>query len=923
MSDIFWTQNTPSVSPSADAYIPVRVRGTNGADDTFAQISLPEALGGVQPADLGALRATSAYAFPTGSVKKEALFAALGIAGHLSDLIDNQPPLFNPDGSTNDAGRQLQFAFTLLPTDAGALFIRDRYYAGDDAGFAALFAAAGSGSTTPGTVTTAAVVHDVGPSVEAVMSQAGVTEALGNKPDHFPAQPHMPLATGLERLTDGWYRHFYNNTELHIRPTDGSGGPNTGLPDTVTQPSSWQGHLGFIALYCRWRLAKIQGDAGRVAEVKNQMAGHWAYYQSKFTPDQIKSGLGGIINASDDASLHAIVLTIVHEVIGDANGLAYAIEAIAATNQRFHDPNQTQIDYGVTTAGGIAFKSDPNGILYFPPDNPYRINTTQELVTARAALYISQQPTTSTLTSAMKTAMFAYAKNTWAWAFTLARASNGKTNPIDNQPADAIYFGSCYLSAATGPLLKGERFFNNCDAPIRGQSAYADGMTLAMANLSIKLYRITNDPKYLVEAQAIEASYVASNGFGRSAFGGVPLIANARDPWINGSEVAPYVFANWFDGAQAGVPTTGLNTALPLAAAIYNTGQVICTAIADGLSTPDWVGDEYCPGTGYSRWTDEGGAGGQGGDPNQDYGATAGGGQAAPRQIMTSSTILVLAQAARALEPYVQKLGSGVIGAQAIERLPARMAALEVALSLLMPRSGGYFSDKFGLDTQFYLSRNANPFINMANGGLVSLDRTSNQWNFYTQGSIRFTINSLGAVAIGAFTANGSIKSGRDNTDSAGEPAYRFSVIYAGTGAINTSDETEKTIRGPLTVQELAAAREIAKSTIVFQFDDAVSGKGLDKARLHIGYGAQTVFGILTDHGLDPHRYAFCCFDQWDADAGEQATEAGPEGSGIFATPGRPARAAGQRYGLRMDELHAFIAAAQEQRLTALETPHA
>lgn len=926
MADIYWGSTTPLVVPDdrSESYVPVRVQGASGALDEFRQIALSDI---AAAADVGSLRTTSAYAFPTGSVKKEALFAALDDAGHLADLLANQPAVYNTDGTLNDAGYQLQYSFTFLPTDAGALFIHDRYYSGDDAGFAALFAAAGSGSTTPGTVTAAAVVQATGNSETEVMSQSSVTDALAGKPDRYPANPHLPLITGKRRVLDGWYERFFNSGTQHLRPTDGSGGANNGLPDTAGTPSSWQAALGVNVLYWEWRIAKKAGNTARMAEVASQISGNWTYFQTFYTATQIKQGGSGIVNASDDGSLHAQMLTQVHEVVGDANALAYAVEYIPYNAQRFHDPHQTQIDYAVSTPGGTAFKSDPYGLLYFPSTqvasgDGYQ-NTTQELVTARAALYVSRQATTSTLTAPMKAAMLAYAQNTWLWAYNQARADNGSWGTVSNPPPAAIYFASCYLDPTNAHYRKGEQFTTagGLNAPRRGDSAYADGMTLAMATLSIGLYRATNSTNYLTEAQAIVAAYVQPNAFGRSGPGGVPLIANARDPWVNGSEVPPYVFADWFEGT-AGVPTTGSGAA-PLADAIYNTGQVIASSLNDQLSTPDWSGDEYCVTTGYYRWTDDGGAGGQGGNPDQDYGATSGGGQATPRQLMTSSCIASVEQGAYVLEPLVQAQGSSVSGNQGIERVPARVAALELAIGTLMPRSGGYFSDKFGLDTQFYLNRNSNPWVNFANACLLQFDRTSSTFNFYAGGSIRFYTNSSGAATTGAFTAGGSIKPGTDNTFSAGEASYRFSVVYAGSGTINTSDLTEKAVRGALTDIELAAARDIAKSTIVFQFNDAIAEKGADVARLHVGYGAQTVFGIMTAHGLDPHRYAFCCFDEWAADAGEPATEAGPEGSGIFATPGRPARAAGQRYGLRLDELHAFIAAAQEQRLTALETPHA
>jgi hypothetical protein len=40
--------------------------------------------------------------------------------------------------------------------------------------------------------------------------------------------------------------------------------------------------------------------------------------------------------------------------------------------------------------------------------------------------------------------------------------------------------------------------------------------------------------------------------------------------------------------------------------------------------------------------------------------------------------------------------------------------------------------------------------------------------------------------------SGGVVRPGADNTQSLGAASYRWSVVYAGTGTINTSDEREK-----------------------------------------------------------------------------------------------------------------------------------
>lgn len=144
-----------------------------------------------------------------------------------------------------------------------------------------------------------------------------------------------------------------------------------------------------------------------------------------------------------------------------------------------------------------------------------------------------------------------------------------------------------------------------------------------------------------------------------------------------------------------------------------------------------------------------------------------------------------------------------------------------------------------------------------------------------------------------------------DNSVPLGSAASRWSIIYAASGSINTSDEREKTWRGALDATELRAAKRIIAELGIYQWNDAIAEKGANKARLHFGIRAQRVFAILGDEGLDWSRYAWCCYDEWDEN---------------------PLSAAGNRYGIRPDQLTLWLIAAQaeiqadlEARIAALE----
>lgn len=95
-----------------------------------------------------------------------------------------------------------------------------------------------------------------------------------------------------------------------------------------------------------------------------------------------------------------------------------------------------------------------------------------------------------------------------------------------------------------------------------------------------------------------------------------------------------------------------------------------------------------------------------------------------------------------------------------------------------------------------------------------------------------------------------------DNVKAIGQPSNRCSVIYAGTGSINTSDETLKT-RYDILNAERNAAIEIKSVIYKFKFNDSINHKGIESSRYHFGVGAQTVGDILRKHGLNLSNMLF------------------------------------------------------------------
>ena len=156
-----------------------------------------------------------------------------------------------------------------------------------------------------------------------------------------------------------------------------------------------------------------------------------------------------------------------------------------------------------------------------------------------------------------------------------------------------------------------------------------------------------------------------------------------------------------------------------------------------------------------------------------------------------------------------------------------------------------------------------------------------------------------------------------DGNTSSGWSLARWSTVFAVTGAINTSDAREKTAVRPFSPEEMRAAQALAGDIGMYQWLEAIEAKSADGARLHAGVTAQQVEARFVEQGLDASVYGLFCFDEWD----DMPEVLGPDDEVI-----QEARAAGNRYGVRYDELNQFILRGLhenqknlEARLAALE----
>jgi hypothetical protein len=206
-----------------------------------------------------------------------------------------------------------------------------------------------------------------------------------------------------------------------------------------------------------------------------------------------------------------------------------------------------------------------------------------------------------------------------------------------------------------------------------------------------------------------------------------------------------------------------------------------------------------------------------------------------------------------------------------------------------------YFKDEITLENNVALNGLSN------SGGslqLAKVDTSNNILYGGSSGAATYTAVYAGTNGV-YFNVNGAsrfqmtesqFRPQTDNSYTLGNGSQRFSVVYAGTGTINTSDERLKQQITTDLAPELKAWAKV--NFCKYRFNDAVKIKG-DGARWHIGVIAQQVKEAFESEGLDPFAYGILCYDEWD----EEEEVLDDNGTVI-----NNKRAAGNRYGIRYEE---------------------
>lgn len=183
-------------------------------------------------------------------------------------------------------------------------------------------------------------------------------------------------------------------------------------------------------------------------------------------------------------------------------------------------------------------------------------------------------------------------------------------------------------------------------------------------------------------------------------------------------------------------------------------------------------------------------------------------------------------------------------------------------------------------------------FENSRQGGATNVFSARSTWQVNeteTQAGPTDVVKYAAGITLSALSGARQLTPLADNTHKLGSASLRWSEVFAGTGTINTSDSREKQQVRELAVAELAVAARLKALIRVFKFNSAVALKG-DAARWHVGVLAQDVVAAFAAEGLDANHYGVLCYDEWPAD---------PD-NGVEA---------GSRFGVRYDELWAFIVA--------------
>jgi hypothetical protein len=148
-----------------------------------------------------------------------------------------------------------------------------------------------------------------------------------------------------------------------------------------------------------------------------------------------------------------------------------------------------------------------------------------------------------------------------------------------------------------------------------------------------------------------------------------------------------------------------------------------------------------------------------------------------------------------------------------------------------------------GAQTAAHLEFDANEIIAKSNGTTVT--------TLYIGGGNASVYHSTTAMA-----------PNNTNVITLGASGKVWKQLYAATTTISTSDERQKQQIEAIPDEVLDAWGEVEFKQ--FKFNASVEEKGSENARIHMGLIAQRIKEVFEKHNLDPFKYGFFCYDEWD-----------------------------------------------------------
>lgn len=179
-------------------------------------------------------------------------------------------------------------------------------------------------------------------------------------------------------------------------------------------------------------------------------------------------------------------------------------------------------------------------------------------------------------------------------------------------------------------------------------------------------------------------------------------------------------------------------------------------------------------------------------------------------------------------------------------------------------------------DLRFGYSGSVNNSYYLASGATAfSICRTN------STGGFRDVAFQIFQASGGGVTSNAQFNPGADNAFSLGGSGSRWSVVYAATGTINTSDQREKTILGPNTLGlDFVNALQVSQYKYLVKHNDVswpeppIDEEGnpiieglepiltpMPGVRTHVGTMAQSVAAALQAAGIDPSTMGMWSLD--------------------------------------------------------------